>query len=137
MIGVFGNFNHQTSGHFIMEEAKVIVELRDGDVVFMPSATITRRNSQLQAGESRSSIVQYTSGCLFRWIWQGKRKLPQSEMNWKAKFRQAEGSRRWKELYDLFPTLEELEVAKRTGLMDLGNIKQKVEQNQSLLFPAS
>ncbi len=135
MIGVFGNFNHETSGHFIMEEAKVIIELRAGDVVFMPSAAITHRNSQLRAGESRSSIVQYTSGSLFRWVWQGKKMLSKSEMRMKANSRRAEGVGRWKELYELFPTLEELEVAKTTGLMGLGDIKQKIEGGQSLLFP--
>ncbi len=106
MIGVFGNFNHETSGHFIMEEAKVIIELRAGDVVFMPSAAITHRNSQLRAGESRSSIVQYTSGGLFRWVWQGKKLLSKSEMKLKANNCRAEGVGRWKELYELFPTLE-------------------------------
>lgn len=137
MIGALGHFNHETSGHFIMEEAKVIVELRHGDIVFMPSAGITHKNSRLRDGESRASIVQYTSGCLFRWLWQGRKMLPVSERILKSKFRAAEGVGRWRELYDLFPTVEEWEAAKRSGLMSLGDVEQIIRSGRSLLFPPS
>ncbi|KLO14059.1 hypothetical protein SCHPADRAFT_827049, partial [Schizopora paradoxa] len=135
MIGALGHFNHETSGHFIMEEAKVIVELQHGDIVFMPSARITHRNSRLREGESRASIVQYTSGCLFRWIWQGKKMLPDNERRLKAGIRAAEGAHRWKELYSLFPTVKEWEDAKSTGLMGLGDIEETIRSGRSYLFP--
>lgn len=46
-IAVFGIFNHQTSGHLLLHEIKTIVELRAGDVIFIPSAGLTHSNSKL------------------------------------------------------------------------------------------
>ncbi|KLO04463.1 hypothetical protein SCHPADRAFT_911642 [Schizopora paradoxa] len=140
MIGVLGDFDHRTSGHFIMEEAKTIMELRSGDVVFMPSAGITHMNAGLRSGESRASIVQYTSGDLFRWIWQGKKMLPENEAKLKAGIRAAEGSKRWEEMYSFFPTLMELEEVKDRGdgLLGFqdGLLKENILSGKSLLFPS-
>ncbi|KLO08461.1 hypothetical protein SCHPADRAFT_835305 [Schizopora paradoxa] len=141
MIGVLGDFDHRTSGHFIMEEAKTIMELRSGDIVFMPSAGITHMNAGLRTGESRASIVQYTSGDLFRWIWQGMKMLPANESELKAHIRAAEGSMRWREMYSFFPTLEELEAAKGRGDGLLGFqdelLKENFRSGKSYLFPQS
>jgi len=135
VLGVFGQFDHKTSGHFIMKEPKVVIELRRGDVVFMPSAGITHRNAGMKKGETRSSIIQYTAGGLFQWIWQGFRQLSKSDINVRKGFREREGRSRWKEMWGLFPSLEELEEAKRSGRLPLGDYPTQIQVGDSFLFP--
>lgn len=132
-IGVFGKFNHKTSGHIILKEAKVILEVMDGDLVVIPSAAVNHRNSGLREGEWRSSIVQYTNGGLFRWIWHNglKGKVSASQALADAE----EGKRRWEEGWSLFPTFSGLKVACETGRLPRMGVRDRIEQGLSLLLP--
>ncbi|EJD38646.1 hypothetical protein AURDEDRAFT_45097, partial [Auricularia subglabra TFB-10046 SS5] len=73
-IMAFGEYNHETSGHFIMLEPNVVVEFRPGDILFVMSALITHGNAPLKAGERRMSWTFYTAGGLFRWRAAGYRR---------------------------------------------------------------
>lgn len=98
-IAVFGKFNHQRGGHLILHELKVILEMRPGDIVFIPSAVVTHENIPIGAGETRQSLVFYSAGGLFRWVDAKGR----SYKAWAAadpvgfKRHQDEGEERWKQ----------------------------------------
>ncbi|KZV89330.1 hypothetical protein EXIGLDRAFT_569218, partial [Exidia glandulosa HHB12029] len=64
---VLGRFNPETSGHFIMVEPKIVMELRPGDVLLMMSALITHGTAPLLPGETRMSWTCYSAGGLFRY----------------------------------------------------------------------
>ena len=82
-----------------------MVEVRRGDVVFIPSAFITHSNSSLRAGECRRTVVQYTAGGIWRWVWQGHK--PERELVDFMDKKDA-GEMRYDLGWDLFPTLKEL-----------------------------
>ncbi|EJD36430.1 hypothetical protein AURDEDRAFT_31201, partial [Auricularia subglabra TFB-10046 SS5] len=62
-----GRFDHTRSGHFIMVEPKVILELKNGDVLLFLSSLITHGNAPLRAAERRMSWTCWTAGGLVRW----------------------------------------------------------------------
>ncbi|KZP11062.1 hypothetical protein FIBSPDRAFT_678375, partial [Athelia psychrophila] len=61
-IGVLGPFNHRTGGQLILHEPKLVIELRRGDIMFIPSAAVTHENAPIVAGEKCYSFTQYTAG---------------------------------------------------------------------------
>lgn len=62
-----------------MNEARVIMEFRPGDLFFNFSAFVGHRNSSLRPGEWRQSIVQYSPAGVFRWAAQGFPPNPQAD----------------------------------------------------------
>ena len=50
---VMGQFDHKRSGHFIMVEPKLVLELRPGDVLLLMSSIITHGTAPLGEGERR------------------------------------------------------------------------------------
>ncbi|EJD33962.1 hypothetical protein AURDEDRAFT_43352, partial [Auricularia subglabra TFB-10046 SS5] len=64
----FGEFDHTCSGHFIMEEPKVVLEFKSGDIVLFLSSLITHGNAPLAAGERRMSWTCWLAGGLVRWL---------------------------------------------------------------------
>ncbi|EJD42020.1 hypothetical protein AURDEDRAFT_68058, partial [Auricularia subglabra TFB-10046 SS5] len=64
---VMGNFNHRTSGHFVMVEPHIVMELRPGDVILMMSSVITHGTAPFLRGETRMSWTCFTAGAFFRW----------------------------------------------------------------------
>lgn len=91
----------------------MIVELRAGDLFFVPSGAIRHRNAPLKnwerGGEKRHSIVFYSAAGNFRWIANNF----ETEKNEKAsgqarKGKQIDGQRRWEDGWKLFSTLDEL-----------------------------
>ena len=68
LIIALGMFNRETSGHFAMNKARLIIELRPGDPFFNLSAFIAHRNAGIARGEWRQSLVQYTAANIFRWV---------------------------------------------------------------------
>ncbi|KAL5536492.1 hypothetical protein ACEPAF_314 [Sanghuangporus sanghuang] len=70
-VGVFGCFDWRNSGQLMFKEAKVIIELRPGDVVLFPSAALTHRNAPIANDSSRRSVVLFTAGANFQHIAQG------------------------------------------------------------------
>ena len=73
LVIVLGNFNHRTAGHFLMNEARLVIELKHGDFFFNMSAYFGHRNCPIPKKASRRSIVLYTAAELFRWVQQGQR----------------------------------------------------------------
>lgn len=67
-IMAFGRYDFCRGGHLRLHEAKVRLEVRPGDVVFIPSATITHSNTPIAPGETRYSVTLYSSGTLFQFI---------------------------------------------------------------------
>ncbi|KIO26192.1 hypothetical protein M407DRAFT_39023, partial [Tulasnella calospora MUT 4182] len=64
---VLGSFNYQYGGHIVLHEARLVVEMKPGDALFLPSAIITHETIPIQAEETRYSLVFYSAGGLFRW----------------------------------------------------------------------
>ncbi|EJD42796.1 hypothetical protein AURDEDRAFT_67131, partial [Auricularia subglabra TFB-10046 SS5] len=65
---VIGEFDHEVSGHFVIEEAKVALELRSGDVIILLSSLLTHGNAPLRPGEVRLSWTCWMAGGLVRWL---------------------------------------------------------------------
>ena len=136
-IGVFGRFNHRLAGHLILHEAKLVIELKPGDVIFIPSAAITHSNSPLRFGDIRMSHVQYTAGALFRYKAQGdvtQKNMPPEDL---AVLKHL-GPQRFREAWSLFPTKAELEEVKRTGKMPerVPNLRERIASGDfTLLMP--
>ncbi|EJD32640.1 hypothetical protein AURDEDRAFT_77553, partial [Auricularia subglabra TFB-10046 SS5] len=63
-----GDFDHTKSGHFIMEEPKVVLELRSGDIILFLSSLITHGNAPLCPGDVRMSWTCWMAGGLVRWL---------------------------------------------------------------------
>ncbi|EJD35686.1 hypothetical protein AURDEDRAFT_46100, partial [Auricularia subglabra TFB-10046 SS5] len=61
-------FDHTRSGHFIMEEPKVALEFKSGDIILFLSSLITHGNAPLQPGERRMSWTCWMVGGLLRWL---------------------------------------------------------------------
>ncbi|KIO23313.1 hypothetical protein M407DRAFT_42236, partial [Tulasnella calospora MUT 4182] len=68
IIYVLGNFDYRRGGHVILHEAKLVVEMRPGDALFIPSAVISHETVPIFEGEERYSLVLYSAGGLFRWL---------------------------------------------------------------------
>lgn len=124
MIAAFGDFNHRKSGHLILHDAKLILEVAHADIVFIPSACIRHSNSEVQDGESRRSVVQYSPGRIFQYIHRGFRTQTEEEkrrMKTTCRKRLAceEGKERFDNIWDLFPTREEINAAAVAGRISL------------------
>lgn len=142
VIGALGSFNHETSGHLVLVEAKLILEFMDGDLAVLPSAALTHANTPIRRGvpgfedEWRMSIVQYTSGGLLRWLWQGEKLADKTPLSKSARdARNAEGRARWTEALDLFPTLEGILSAARGGRVPSSNVVARIRSGDSLIIP--
>lgn len=66
---VLGDFDSKTSGHLVLHDLKLIIELKHGDVIFIPSAAILHSNLPVKPKTTRCSIIQYTSAQSFSHFW--------------------------------------------------------------------
>lgn len=113
---VMGNFDHRTSAQFIMVEARLILELRPGDLLLLMSSVITHGTAPLREGERRLSWTCWTAGGIFRWYAAGGRLvgdlLPEEfrayEATSSALFDEA-----WKALYTLDNLKSRFDVKKK------------------------
>lgn len=134
LIAVLGNFNHRTSAHLILREPKAILEVMDGDFVIIPSGSVTHSNSSLGPAEWRMSLVQYTSGSLFRRLFYGGL-MPTDPLTKEEKKAAEElGTKRWEQCWSLFPTLDDLLVAVQTGKMPKVDVKGMIANDQCLVI---
>lgn len=104
-IMVLGDFDYKRGGHLILHEFKLVVEMRPGDIIFIPSAVVTHENVPIAPGETRQSLVFYSAGGLFRWTAAGCR----THKTWANakdsaayKQHQKDGEARWKAGWNLF-----------------------------------
>ena len=70
---VMGRFNHRASGHFLMDKARLVIELPPGSFFFNMSAMFPHRNAGIKVEDVRRSIVLFSAARLFRWVHQGHR----------------------------------------------------------------
>lgn len=68
LIMPFGAFDWKKGGHLHLKEPNVTFEVRPGEIVFIPSASVTHSNTPLQDGETRYSIALYSPGYTFQYI---------------------------------------------------------------------
>ncbi|KAJ7056523.1 hypothetical protein C8F01DRAFT_1211255 [Mycena amicta] len=80
-ITALGRFNPNRGGHLILWDLRLVIRFPPGSTIFIPSALLLHSNSPIQAGETRSSFVQYSAGGLFRWIDQGCQTQEEFEEN--------------------------------------------------------
>lgn len=62
-----GSYDHTRGGHLVLWDLGIAVEFPPNSTIFIPSAIVEHSNTEIQEGEVRHSITQYTSAGLFRW----------------------------------------------------------------------
>ncbi|KAI0038300.1 hypothetical protein FA95DRAFT_1505880 [Auriscalpium vulgare] len=68
-----GEFDHKRGGHLVLWQMGVIIEFPSGSTAAIPSGSVPHGNTDIQDGETRACITQYTSGALFRYVEYGFR----------------------------------------------------------------
>lgn len=115
---ILGSFNHQFGDHIVLHEARLILEMKPGDALFLPSAVSTHETIPIQAGETRYSLVFYSAGCLFSWrdcaSRTNKEFAEQDKEGHKEHFSPAKAQERWKAGWNGFPTLAKLKKGAST-----------------------
>ena len=106
-----GRFNPNLGGHLVLWDFGLAVKFPPGSTILLPSALLVHSNTSIQPGETRSSIVQYAAGGLFRWAERGfmteKKWVSQANKEDCQRHRDRQ-STHWAEAVGLFTTLEEL-----------------------------
>ncbi|KAG8963807.1 hypothetical protein FRC00_004996 [Tulasnella sp. 408] len=109
---VLGSFNHQLGGHIVLHEAALIVEMKPGEALFLPSAVVTHETIPIRSGETRYSLVFYSAGGLFRWQDCGSRTntefKAQDRQAYDVHFSKAKAQKRWVAGCNALPTLDDL-----------------------------
>jgi hypothetical protein len=70
-VTAIGRFDPTKGGHIVFWNISLAIEFPPGCSILFPSALITHSNIPIQPGEIRYSIVQYSAGALFRWVYNG------------------------------------------------------------------
>jgi len=63
-----GHYDHTKGGHIVLWDLKLAIEFPPWATIFIPSAFLKHSNTAVGAHEYRSSVTQYNSGGLFRWV---------------------------------------------------------------------
>lgn len=63
-----GKFDHTKGGHLVFWDLNIAVEFPAHSTILIPSAILQHSNTAIQDGERRSSVTQYNSAGVFRWI---------------------------------------------------------------------
>lgn len=121
-IHALGTFDHTKGGHLVLKEPKLIIEFPPGALILLPSATITHGNTAIQAGETRVSFTQYSSGAMFRFVDNGFRTVEQLRKADKVAYQKMLDAKdnRWKLGLGLWSTAEE--ILQRAGVKEEGEI---------------
>lgn len=106
MVSAFGDFDWQNGGEIFLLEPRVVVQLRPGDLLMFPSASITHGNFALQerADEYRYSFTCYTAASLFQWVKNGMGLVKTA-----VKLGKRPATADWEEGWGLYPIWSELE----------------------------
>ena len=133
-IFVFGDFTPTLSGHVVLHDAKIILEVIMGNWYVILLSNIKHSNiCFIKADKNcqRQSIVHYTAGPLFQWLWDGRR------LHKEVKDKEIDaykGSLRFEELYNLLPTLKDLQDAEKTGVISDHDIESIVQSGKSYIM---
>lgn len=109
-IQALGDFDPKTGGHFILWDAKLVIEFPAGSTILIPSATLTHSNTAIQEHEVRVSFTQYTAGGIFRWVdngFQTEAALMASDYGRYMEMQKAK-EMRWSMGLALYSTMDEL-----------------------------
>lgn len=63
-----GHYDHTKGGHLILWDLNLAIQFPPHSTIFIPSAILTHSNTRVGKEEHRSSITQYNSAGLFRWV---------------------------------------------------------------------
>lgn len=63
-----GDYDHTKGGHLILWDLSLAIQFPPYSTIFIPSAVLTHSNTAVGPTEHRSSITQYNSAGLFRWV---------------------------------------------------------------------
>lgn len=105
-----GKYDHTKGGHLVLKEAKLIIQFPPGCLIFIPSAVITHGNTPIQAGETRVSFTQYSSGAFFRYFENGFCTQAQLKKRNKKRYREVLKAKetRWETGLGLWSTVDEI-----------------------------
>jgi len=67
-ITALGFFNHETGGHLVLRDLKLVIEFPPGSTILIPSSILSHSNIAVDNHECRYSFTQYAAGSLFRWV---------------------------------------------------------------------
>ncbi|KAK7037207.1 hypothetical protein VNI00_011198 [Paramarasmius palmivorus] len=70
-VTAIGSFDPDKGGHLILWNVGLRIRFPPGCSILFPSAVITHSNERIQPEEKRYSVVQYSAGGLFRWVYNG------------------------------------------------------------------
>lgn len=95
----------------VLWDLGLVIRFPSATSIMLPSALLRHSNVPIASGEKRMSLVQYTSGGLFRWVENGMKSdaeivplmTAKERKDWEDKRRQ-----RWAKHLDLFSLLSEL-----------------------------
>jgi len=63
-----GRYDHTKGGHLVLWDLNLAVEFPPNSTIFIPSAILRHSNTAVGPAEHRSSVTQYNSAGLFRWV---------------------------------------------------------------------
>ncbi|KAK7027471.1 hypothetical protein VNI00_015216 [Paramarasmius palmivorus] len=72
-VTAIGDYDPDKGGHLILWNVGLRIRFPPGCSILFPSAVITHSNTPIQQGERRYSIVEFSAGGLFRWVYNGFR----------------------------------------------------------------
>ncbi|KAF8195153.1 hypothetical protein K438DRAFT_1545717, partial [Mycena galopus ATCC 62051] len=80
LISALGEFDPDKGGHLVLWDYDLVIRFPPGCSILIPSAVVTHSNTPIQDGDERFSLIQYSTGSLFRWVNNGFC----SDLAWKA-----------------------------------------------------
>ncbi|KAK7433481.1 hypothetical protein VKT23_020767 [Stygiomarasmius scandens] len=104
-ITALGNFNPDLGGHLVLWDLGLIIRFPPGSTILLPSAVLVHSNIPIDKGETRYSLVQYSSGGLFRWVQNGMKSnvsLKKEGLLPPRNIMKQAGSTRWLKGIDMF-----------------------------------
>lgn len=63
-----GNYDPTKGGHLIFWDLGLAIQFPPYSTIFFPSALLCHSNTEIQPEEQRSSVTQFNSSGLFRWV---------------------------------------------------------------------
>ncbi|KAE9407450.1 hypothetical protein BT96DRAFT_809656, partial [Gymnopus androsaceus JB14] len=111
-----GMFDPTKGGQFIIWDLKLILDFLAGSTILLPSALFRRSNIPVQKGEKWVSFTQYTAGGIHRWLEYGgcTEEVFAKEDPEGYDRMLAERPGRWREVLEMFSTIDEF----KAGIID-------------------
>ncbi len=75
VITSIGTYNPQRGGQAVLWELRMVIEFPPLASILIPSGIVSHSNIDIEDGEVRYSMTQYSAGGLFRWVAAGHQTL--------------------------------------------------------------